>query len=323
MTTPTSHPTSDREALSALFDGELTGDAARFALKRLDHDQDWRTTCDRWHQVGDALRGQGALLPATFPIACAMRCMRTRSRASVPRDSGRFPHMRPRLRRRCRRQRTDLARPALGQRRARGVRGDGRASSSRASRPRSMRPSAATQVASTTQVRCRRPRNTHPKPQAPAAQCPDMPSDAEAASVAPSPWRHRAPVAQRVRNMQRDRAATDRIVSQAVHADAVARTAVTGEAPAILASQDRSPHVAIRSPKPPRHAAPARRSRPWPRAVLPQYNGNGALGRRLRDRAVVLPVLSTRTVQQRDTAPAREGVDASTQPAAPCDLSRT
>ena len=64
MTTPTSHPTSDREALSALFDGELTGDAARFALKRLDHDQDWRTTCDRWRQVGDALRGQGALLPA-------------------------------------------------------------------------------------------------------------------------------------------------------------------------------------------------------------------------------------------------------------------
>ena len=62
-----SHPTSDREALSALFDGELVGDVARFALKRLDHDQDWRGTCDRWRVIGESLRGQGALLPASFP----------------------------------------------------------------------------------------------------------------------------------------------------------------------------------------------------------------------------------------------------------------
>lgn len=64
----TPHPASDREALSALFDGELGGDAARFALKRLDHDQDWRDTCERWSLVGDLLRAQGqALLPAGFP----------------------------------------------------------------------------------------------------------------------------------------------------------------------------------------------------------------------------------------------------------------
>ena len=29
----------DRETLNALFDGELSGDATRFALKRLDHEQ--------------------------------------------------------------------------------------------------------------------------------------------------------------------------------------------------------------------------------------------------------------------------------------------
>ncbi len=29
------HPRDDRETLSALFDGELSGDATRFALKRL------------------------------------------------------------------------------------------------------------------------------------------------------------------------------------------------------------------------------------------------------------------------------------------------
>ena len=69
MTTRHSNPpSSDREALSALFDGELAGDAARFALKRLDHDQDWRGTCDRWRVIGESLRGQGALLPASFPM---------------------------------------------------------------------------------------------------------------------------------------------------------------------------------------------------------------------------------------------------------------
>jgi negative regulator of sigma E activity len=64
----TTHPTSDREALSALFDGELGGDVARFALKRLDHDRDWRAACERWSLVGDVLRAQGqALMPAGFP----------------------------------------------------------------------------------------------------------------------------------------------------------------------------------------------------------------------------------------------------------------
>jgi negative regulator of sigma E activity len=48
----------DREALSALFDGELQDDAGRFALKRLSHDASWRETCGRWQLAGDALRGQ-------------------------------------------------------------------------------------------------------------------------------------------------------------------------------------------------------------------------------------------------------------------------
>ena len=66
-TNASNHPNSDREALSALFDGELVGDVARFALKRLDHDQDWRGTCDRWQRIGDALRAQSASLPLSFP----------------------------------------------------------------------------------------------------------------------------------------------------------------------------------------------------------------------------------------------------------------
>ena len=61
------HPRDEREALSALFDGELPGDAARFALKRLDHDAGWRETCGRWQMIGDALRGETiSVAPAGF-----------------------------------------------------------------------------------------------------------------------------------------------------------------------------------------------------------------------------------------------------------------
>lgn len=61
------HPRDDREALSALFDSELPDDAARFALKRLDHDVGWRDTCGRWLLIGDALRGEAtSAAPADF-----------------------------------------------------------------------------------------------------------------------------------------------------------------------------------------------------------------------------------------------------------------
>lgn len=61
------HLDADREALSALFDGELSTDAARFVLKRLDHDLASRDVCGRWQLAGDALRGQAmAAAPADF-----------------------------------------------------------------------------------------------------------------------------------------------------------------------------------------------------------------------------------------------------------------
>ena len=50
---------SDRESLSALFDGELHGDASRFALKRLGQDAEWRQACGNWQLAGDVLRGRG------------------------------------------------------------------------------------------------------------------------------------------------------------------------------------------------------------------------------------------------------------------------
>ncbi|MGQ4659744.1 RseA family anti-sigma factor [Lysobacter sp. F6437] len=63
----TQHHDADRETLSALFDGELQGDSARFALRRLDHDVQWGEACGRWQLCGDVLRGQaGVVAPAGF-----------------------------------------------------------------------------------------------------------------------------------------------------------------------------------------------------------------------------------------------------------------
>lgn len=63
----TIQPRDDRETLSALFDGELPDDATRFALKRLAHDAGWREACGRWQLIGDALRKEAiAMAPADF-----------------------------------------------------------------------------------------------------------------------------------------------------------------------------------------------------------------------------------------------------------------
>jgi negative regulator of sigma E activity len=65
-------PRDGRETLSALLDGELPGEAARFAIKRLSHDVQWRDTCGRWQLIGDALRGQAtAVAPPDFATAVA------------------------------------------------------------------------------------------------------------------------------------------------------------------------------------------------------------------------------------------------------------
>ncbi|KIQ97985.1 sigma-E factor negative regulatory protein [Lysobacter sp. A03] len=58
--------------LSALFDGQLGPDEARFALKRLGGDAGWREACGRWQLAGDALRGDGV---APAPSGFADRVM--------------------------------------------------------------------------------------------------------------------------------------------------------------------------------------------------------------------------------------------------------
>ncbi|MBJ7573680.1 sigma-E factor negative regulatory protein [Luteimonas sp. MC1828] len=59
--------THNRRQLSAMLDGELSPDQARFMLRRLQHDTELADCWERWQVCGDVLRGQGhALLPADF-----------------------------------------------------------------------------------------------------------------------------------------------------------------------------------------------------------------------------------------------------------------
>lgn len=61
-----------REQLSALLDGALPADEARFLLRRLRHDRALAGHWERWQVYGDALRGSTpALLPADFALRVA------------------------------------------------------------------------------------------------------------------------------------------------------------------------------------------------------------------------------------------------------------
>ncbi len=53
----------NRQQLSALVDGELASDQARFLLRRLQHDPELQACQERWQLLGDVLRGQ-AVAPA-------------------------------------------------------------------------------------------------------------------------------------------------------------------------------------------------------------------------------------------------------------------
>lgn len=56
-----------RQQLSAMLDGELSPDEARFMLRRLQHDTTLASCWERWQVCGDVLRGQrNDLLPRDF-----------------------------------------------------------------------------------------------------------------------------------------------------------------------------------------------------------------------------------------------------------------
>ncbi|HRO27277.1 MAG TPA: RseA family anti-sigma factor [Luteimonas sp.] len=62
-----------RQQLSAMLDGELSPDQAKFMLRRLQHDGELATCWERWQVCGDVLRGQrNDLLPRDFAQRVAL-----------------------------------------------------------------------------------------------------------------------------------------------------------------------------------------------------------------------------------------------------------
>ena len=62
-----------REQLSALIDNELDRDRARFLLKRAEHDGELVALWQRWHFVGEAMRGSALPLRKDFARSIAQR----------------------------------------------------------------------------------------------------------------------------------------------------------------------------------------------------------------------------------------------------------
>lgn len=82
----------NRLQLSALLDGELSLDEARFLLRRLQHDAELRECWERWQLSGDVLRGQAeVLLPSGFAerVAAAIAAEQSAS-TGVPANGPRW-----------------------------------------------------------------------------------------------------------------------------------------------------------------------------------------------------------------------------------------
>jgi len=262
----TTHPASDLEALSALFDGELGGDAARFALKRLDHDREWRQACERWSLVGDVMRAQGqALLPAGFPA---------RMRA------------------------TTVARPvAKTMPRWAAWSGVGLAASVAAVALFFARQTAQIDTPAQTPAPLVATAPAQPAPQQPTAP---KPEEGQGAAQLASAGLVVAEVSrqgsQRARVSQRSRNAR----------------APVRKAPATIIATAQAPETAIAAAPLLQHAAPTpftgeADARPWPRAVLPQLGGTGALTTDFGNAAPSFYPFDPRLPEERSDAAAQAG----------------
>ncbi len=256
--------TDEREDLCALFDGELHGDAARFALKRLGHDAEWRHACGRWQLYGDLLRGQATVIAgSSFADRVAQAIAQEPTLAAVVSTATQSRARRPIASRRgwiggalaasvavaalfVTRPFSNDAAPAVGD-------------------------SAATQVAAATSAPAT-PVAPVPVPAPAIPSAPDHEAGLGAAAVAAVEVPRRA--AERRSTRSQNQRASLRASRQARMSTPA--TAVASAAPlathAALASAD---GAATAKPFQPEHSEVA--ARPWPRAVLPQYSGNGGL----------------------------------------------
>lgn len=249
----------ESETLCALFDGELRGDEARFALKRLGHDVQWRDTVGRWQLYGDALRGQAqGVAPSGFAdrVALAIGQEQTQHVAMPARAvGGRRAWMGGALAASVAVAALFVTRPFSDD------------------APSTNSPSRSPQVASAPAASApqRVASTPAPAPVIPSSpQSPDrtlgMSAAAAAVAAVEVPRRATERRASRTQNQRADSRVARAVVQPAIATAAIAQTAVADAV---------APIVSPRRPFQPEHVEPA--SRPWPRAVLPQYSGNGAL----------------------------------------------
>ncbi|UYB51063.1 sigma-E factor negative regulatory protein [Xanthomonas sp. AM6] len=84
-----------RQQLSALIDGELPADEARFVLRRLQHDEELSGCHERWQLCGDILRGRVCMpAPADFAARVRQAVAAEAQHADAARDGAAAGHRR-------------------------------------------------------------------------------------------------------------------------------------------------------------------------------------------------------------------------------------
>ena len=229
-----------RQQLSALMDGALAPDEARFLLRRLEHDGELSECWERWQLAGEAMRGRAvALLPAGF----AARVGEAIAEAPIASKLQTQP-------------RTHWARWGGSAALAASVAVVALLATRQA--PNAPEQPAATIVVATPAPKIESPLPATSPPAASTAQQSNAGPTVASVAVADAPRRS----AQRVRSTQRPRA------------EARAPMPTSGETAAEAAFAASA--ATTQAPRP-FDASTLPSSRPWPRAVLPQLGASGAL----------------------------------------------
>src|SRR5690606_3270122 len=233
-----------RQQLSALFDGELGMDEARFLQRRLEHDRALAAAWSRWQLAGDALRGEAtAAAPAGFAERVA---------AAVAGEGGTHAGARPQRRYWVPGAALAASVGALAVFMARPAPNE------------IVAPAVPTvEVASAAQPA---PAELPAAPATPAPQQPSLPdqgAQVAVAAVAVAEVPRRA--AERRSRAQQQRAAATRAERNA-------------PAPVLVANADAPAEAAPANPFAPAEAAGAITTRPWPRALLPDAGSAFSVG---------------------------------------------
>ena len=229
-----------RQQLSALMDGALAPDEARFLLRRLQHDGELSECWERWQLAGEVMRGHAtAMLPAGFAA---------RVGEAIAADAG-------------------IASKSQAQPRTHWARWGGSVALAAsvavvallATRQAPDAPGQPASIAAAT------PAPTMETPAPPT----NSPAPVSAQQSSPRPTAASVAAADSPRrSVQRARAA------QRTRVEARAPTPTSGAAPAEVSIAATA--ASAQSPRP-FDAGTLPSSRPWPRAVLPQFGASGAL----------------------------------------------